>query len=92
MNATINERPERCETCRFWESFAPDMTVQQMLERSADGHSSGTCRRYPPLHSLGSTFTQRPDLTLSSSADAFPETAHDDWCGEWQPKPETKTV
>lgn len=73
-------RPDRCETCRFWECKLildgkgmwnpPDREPCSLEDYEAESDSGGGhCRRYPPIDNNG-----------------FPETYHDDWCGEWQAK------
>lgn len=79
----IDERPDRCETCRFWDGYE-HMTREEMIDRSASKFESGSCRRYPPVPYVDCEPTRLENLTYGTPADRFPLTTHDDWCGEWQ--------
>lgn len=68
-----------CETCRWWDKSEPH-------------HTFASCRRWPPRASLGVTVQERgyggkPDVSIYTRPEAeWPNTAHNDWCGEHQPK------
>lgn len=65
------ERPERCETCRFW---AKDSTAKQ------DKLGQRFCLRYPPQLVVFEVSNGEQE-----ACDVWPETSASDWCGEWQP-------
>jgi hypothetical protein len=65
---------EQCSGCRFW------------LNWDSENSNLGECHRYPPrmatVHRVGvegsTTATVRPE------DGGWPQTAPDDWCGEYQ--------
>lgn len=68
---------ETCQTCRFWNKLEP-------------GHTYADCRRLPPGKQFYVNARQpvrdRVEVTMQSYAAAeWPNTAHTDWCGEYQP-------
>lgn len=87
------QRPDRCETCRFWEV-------------SEDDNEFGECRRNPPqldiIPLLAILLNARDKLRVEFSHDstppyddelriedyhgAWPKLWGEDWCGEWKPK------
>ena len=69
------ERKERCETCRFWDSPRPD----------AVGY--GTCRRFPPIKLMPEEFAEGGHANVGE----WPDTASYDWCGEWRAKVELES-
>jgi hypothetical protein len=84
----MTERTERCETCRWWESIG---------EACSDADETrGWCRRSAPqpvitflqtaaCHAIGPEYVAR--IHRHDSGVTWPETAPDDWCGEYQPTP-----
>jgi hypothetical protein len=66
-----DELIRQCQNCRFW---------HWMLGQQTNETSEGDCRRNTPLMLLGEAKTY---LGMSGPG-AWPRTAHDDWCGEWQ--------
>lgn len=64
------ERPERCETCRWWDCIEPG------------GTCFGRCRRHPPGRSELRTFPEG----YSAYVGIWVETEDTDWCGEWRAK------
>lgn len=64
-------RPDRCETCRFWDAFR---------DRFEGEGAFAECRRYPPI-------AKTAEDTEPSFFAGFPVTTQSDWCGEWQPQP-----
>lgn len=86
---TTAERPDRCETCRFWFRDPPRPLVTeelvarnpQVVAGNIDAHelveieNAGECRRMPPQYLIWDT-----DIADSR----WPRTQPDDWCGEWK--------
>ncbi len=75
----MSDRPDRCETCRFWEVYhngGPDEDPQ---------YDPGECRRHPPTL-LQTMELRRIDATANIYVGKawWPETMRDDWCGEWE--------
>ena len=66
----MDERKERCETCRFWDS-TNSKTCEVVDANPACTETCGWCKRYPP-----SRFT--------TQFSEWPLTTETDWCGEWQ--------
>jgi hypothetical protein len=77
----MEERPDRCGTCRFREPkyvvredglirtpSQPDGISEADLEEGCE--TTGRCHRYPPSDNLL----------------GFPEVFRYEWCGEWQAK------
>ena len=68
MDAHNNSRPERCQTCRWWDwslfTIAPS--------------DEGACRRYPPH------LDKKSDEHCQSRTALFVRTEPSDWCGEWK--------
>lgn len=64
------ERPERCETCRFWVDERTGVEPPEVLAILEDGE----CHRFPP------PVLAWADDTCESR---FPHTGAGDWCGEW---------
>lgn len=69
-----------CETCRWWDRKEPT-------------HTYADCRRLPPRNTLGVSArdlgSHRVEITLHATAQAsWPNTAHDDWCGEHETREE----
>lgn len=87
-------RPDRCETCRFWELtpwgkgaiFGTDEAMELCLPAHPNADHEGCvpvgeCRRLPP-QMVGVTHGKRdyPDDALGE----WPITTQVDWCGEWR--------
>lgn len=93
----IDERGERCETCRFWR---PNH-INSSGPCETDG-GYGDCRRYPPAACvpdgikliLETYLRSTPDkcaddvgnCDLTESLAINPIVEGSDWCGEWQAK------
>lgn len=58
-----------CQTCRFW--FPP--SEQNIADNGDD--AMGECHRYPPQMILVNEIVES----------WYPDTYHDEWCGEYQP-------
>lgn len=74
-------RPDRCETCRFWQGF-PE------LQEDSGERISGCCHRFPPKLI---PMADCADIDRDSSCPPrweFPATYDVAWCGEWQPRAE----
>lgn len=72
-----DERAERCETCRFFDTT------------DRDGNFRGECHRYPPNPSMTAQ-QQKEAISAVGPNDGllatwFPEVTKVDWCGEFQP-------
>ncbi len=78
-----SERAERCETCRFW-ALLPDgdQADDPVVADADDGTRIGNCRRFPPKKADGAA------TVYESCGWACPVTVSDEWCGEWQARPE----
>lgn len=75
--ADEQHKTSRCETCRWWDRLVPE-------------HTYADCRRLPPLNTLSVSGRElgggRVQVTLDTHrAASWPNTAHDDWCGEHRP-------
>jgi hypothetical protein len=68
----IEERKERCQTCKFWDTHG--VAVAEI----------GICRKNAPVAQKAS-MKDCEDGTGYSRIPLWPETVDDDWCGEWQP-------
>jgi hypothetical protein len=68
------ERPDRCETCWFWNSQAT-CVVGESFEPDSDGTPMGQCRVIGPAYD--SKFPGKGQ---------WPYTRRDDWCGEFRPR------
>lgn len=81
-------RPERCETCRFWNTES-----NQIAQSETNVGGKGTCQRMPPLISdaYNRALLREAERDVDSedseesAGRAWPVTWDDDWCGEWQP-------
>jgi len=73
-------RPDRCETCRFWERDEPIGCANGDRIES----QIGECRKNPPVAMPGDEEEVR-DCCVWPTPGPF------DWCGEWQEKPEPFT-
>lgn len=69
----MDERKERCETCRFWTGQREIISCRLPL-------LVGDCYRYPPSKYLRDSDGDTPKFELWFR----PEMLSDDWCGEWQ--------
>jgi hypothetical protein len=97
-------RPDRCETCRFWEDVRLDIDPASVMRTrleidpecdpdkalaageafAAEMAKRGFCHRFPPQLALWpETDDHEAEMDFR-----FPSADSDDWCGEWQPKPE----
>lgn len=88
------ERPDRCETCKFWEQTIDD--CGKLLLRQND---LGYCKRFPPILDQSRTAVCiKGNAAKGSKGDidsalnypilwVQPITWISDWCGEWQAKP-----
>ena len=66
-------KPERCENCRFW-------------DKDSVRGSIAFCNRYPPQMVV---FDAAIGVRGNQQAcEVVPETHRDDWCGEWEAKPD----
>jgi hypothetical protein len=74
------QRKERCETCRFWESHIDGNEVDGYL---------GFCRRYPPVFApqsaIAAWYGESVDVSEPTRLGMFPLTSEGGWCGEYQP-------
>lgn len=68
----VELRPDRCETCRFWERDEVD-----------EDDDKGRCHRFPPVFSGFLNLGKGPDLEEPFFNQA--ESYEWEWCGEWQP-------
>ncbi len=80
---TMEERKERCETCRFWYRF--DDGDQPKISDEDPERAQGSCER-------GLRHVQKSDLQSyhdlqKTDAWAWPTHEAYDWCGEWQAIP-----
>jgi hypothetical protein len=71
------ERPDRCETCRYWEKYDTD------LQPAPNSQDLGSCHRFPPRFIADLDFVHSIDDTTGSATGFFPETMAWEWCGEW---------
>jgi hypothetical protein len=72
-------RPDRCETCRFWDAWAD----------KNPGSIDGKCRRFPPQYPQTESQVKESNAIGSGSGlftGFFPETWSHEWCGEWKAK------
>lgn len=93
-------RVERCGTCRFWRG--KDVTPKQEEEGYDASLHDGRCQRYPPalnqavVHGEATEHAEKSNSYVDEAIERtpftwvwfHPTTQHDNWCGEWQPKPE----
>ncbi len=77
----MSDRPDRCETCRFWEVYHLDPDDDPQYE-------PGECHRHPPTL-LQSDKLRRTDGNgnIYIGKAWWPETMPGDWCGEWEATP-----
>jgi hypothetical protein len=73
---TVNENPERCSTCRFWDHDCTDSPTDDETDLISD------CRRYPPRHHRKEDTEQDSEQLIYG----HPRTLAGNWCGEWQTK------
>ena len=72
------DRPDRCETCRYWESRADGEYPEHK--------DTGDCHRFPPRMTTDIEFSESIDETTGAFTGFFPETQCWEWCGEWAPQ------
>lgn len=71
---------QKCETCKWW-------------DRKAPGHTYADCHRMPPQFSFSVDVRERDNYGREKTTlqvtrfpnGQWPNTAHDDFCGEHQP-------
>jgi hypothetical protein len=84
----MEERKERCATCRFWDVSEQDNPVAGRVDL-------GECQRFPPSIVLAQTpimlqAEEYPEEAKENASYAvWPVTRDWDWCGEWQAKEPT---
>lgn len=71
-----DERPDRCETCRWWNR-----------ERRKDDDKHGECRRFPPTVPY-----MEEQIIQNQFKALWPDTKPRHWCGEWQGKDNETTI
>jgi hypothetical protein len=69
-------RPDRCETCRFWD-----------LRIGDSDEGAGVCRRHAPVAATPAVNVSQKVEDQTASFPSWPLTLNDEWCGEWQVKP-----
>ncbi len=79
-------RQERCDTCRYWESYSSD---PDHVEKYPNSKDAGHCRRFPPQLMADAERSEEVDDTTSAWTGWFPETQNYEWCGEWAPERST---
>lgn len=89
---------EQCSGCKFWEcEFQSIEDVLDSIEITPPDEPeyhlhTGKCRRFPP-NILVPLDAEHDELFLTSNGDGLPDlfthpyTRHEDWCGEFKPKP-----
>jgi hypothetical protein len=75
METEIQQRPEKCKNCRWWEEFG----------KSSDNQPLGRCRVRSPRLAVGQVMPVR-DVGQVALEALWPWTDDKDWCGEFQPK------
>lgn len=73
---TVDENPERCETCRYWE----------LAEENTNCGDIGICRRYPPQPDVQFCLEYGKQACELSDWWSQPYTPDCSWCGEWRAK------
>lgn len=85
-----DDQPECCDHCRFWEQ-QPQIHDEE-----------GQCHRYPPQlnpHAVAAAmedddmakmgeFAAHESASQQITCWVLPLMSHDDWCGEFRPKPD----
>lgn len=71
---------EQCSSCRFW---ALDDFGRALGGYHTDGGYS-QCRRHAPIF----TGDAQRDCYFAGKGTAWPYTAKDAWCGDYQPRPD----
>lgn len=85
--------PERCENCRFWDAYTDASAYYDNIRPG----EIGDCRRRAPRISeellrrtLPGPNSEQFDALANNLyvPSAFPVTAQESWCGEYERKPE----
>lgn len=82
--STMNEKPlkQTCGSCRFHDTDG----FLEIYVGCQTNAGVGLCRRVPPMPDVLRTITSLSsnwDWPIAGNA-IYPETAADDWCGEWR--------
>ena len=79
---------ERCGLCRFWPQY-PYAEVNNIPDAGDAGNGQSDCRRYAPKAFHEATRGDYPSPMEVVSR--WPRTRSGDWCGEFEPRPESKS-